>query len=59
MRLSLEAILLIAAIVVFIVAAISSGNQFDLVAIGLALMAAGQLVGHLGLRGLSRKRLGI
>jgi hypothetical protein len=57
MKLGLQTILLIAAVVVFVVAAIDKGNQFDLLAIGLALLAGAQLVGHLGLGKLARRRL--
>jgi len=49
MRFGLRAILLIVAIVMFILAVIVDESAFDLVALGLALVAGSMLVGDLGL----------
>lgn len=57
MKLGLRPILLLAAIVLFIAAALSSTNEFDLIAYGLACTAGALLVEGLGLgRGLFGKR---
>ncbi|HVL93915.1 MAG TPA: hypothetical protein VM264_11310 [Acidimicrobiales bacterium] len=49
MRFGLRAILLIVAIVMFVLAVIVDESAFDLVALGLALVAGSMLVGDLGL----------
>jgi hypothetical protein len=49
MRFGLRAILLIVAIVMFVLAVIVDESAFDLVALGLALVAGSLLVGDLGL----------
>jgi hypothetical protein len=56
MRLNVQSILLIGAVVLFVLAALVKDNQFDLLAIGLALLAAAQLVAHVGPRGFGRGR---
>jgi hypothetical protein len=55
MTLGLRPVLLLVAIVLFILAAMSSSNEADLTAYGLACMAGALLVGELGL---GRGRLG-
>ena len=56
MRLGLRPILLIAAIVMFVLAALLDTSEVDLIAFGLALLAGALLVGDLGLdRGLGRR----
>jgi hypothetical protein len=57
MRLGLRAILLIVAIVLFFVSMLVEDNQFDLLAIGLAVLAGAFLVGDLGLEGRMRGKL--
>jgi hypothetical protein len=49
MRFGLRGLLLIVAVVLFILAVVLDENGFDLLAIGLALMAGAMLVGDLGL----------
>ena len=49
MRIGLKQILLIAAVVLFVVSALSSGNSFDLLAYGLACFAGALVIGELGL----------
>jgi hypothetical protein len=56
MNLGLRAILLLVAGILFLVAAFGDDNDFDLLAIGLALMAFGLIVDELGLgRRLTRR----
>jgi hypothetical protein len=55
-RIGLRQILLIAAVVLFVVSALSTGNSFDLLAYGLACLAGALLIGELGL-GKGRMRL--
>jgi hypothetical protein len=58
MRLGLRSILLIVAIVLFVVAMLTEGNSFDLLALGLTVFAGALLVGDLGLEGrFGRRRL--
>jgi len=59
MTLGLRPILLLIAVVLFVYAALSSTNELDLIAYGLACTAGALLVGDLGLgRGrLGRRRL--
>ena len=55
MQLSLRAILLVVAIILFVVAAISSGdNAFNFLAIGLACVAGALVVEELGVAGPGR-----
>ena len=57
MTLGLRGLLLIVAVVLFIVAALSDTNQGDLIAWGLAATAGALLVGELGITGrLGRRR---
>ncbi len=49
MRFGLRAILLIVAIVMFVLAVILDENAFDLMALGLAVLAGSLLVDDLGL----------
>jgi hypothetical protein len=55
MTLGLRPILLLVAIVLFVYAALSTKNELDLIAFGLACTAGALLVGDLGL---GRSRLG-
>jgi hypothetical protein len=51
-RIGIRQILLLAAVVLFVLAAITdSSNSFDFLAIGLACLAAALVVDELGLRG--------
>ena len=56
MNLGLRALLLIASVILFVVAAISDSNSGDLLAWGLACLAGALLVGETGLARLGGRR---
>jgi hypothetical protein len=56
MTLGLRPILLLVAIILFIVAALSTTNELDYIAFGLACTAGALLVGEVGLGGLGKRR---
>jgi len=56
MRLGIKAILLIAAVILFFLAAVLEDGEFDAIALGLGCLAGSLLVGELNLEG--RRRLG-
>ncbi len=55
MNIGLRALLLIVAVILFVLAAITDDNTADLLAFGLACMAGSFLVGDLGLPGMGRR----
>jgi hypothetical protein len=56
MNLGLRALLLIAAIIIFVIAALSDSNFGDLLAWGLACLAGALLVGETGFAHLGARR---